>query len=578
MGRAVGIDLGTTYSVVATIENGRPRIVADAEGRHLTPSVVTLPVGGPPLVGEVARRLAANDPERTIFSIKRRMGSDYTFRADGRSYAPEDISALILRKVTADAEARLGGRIDRAVIPVPAYFNDRQRQATREAGLRAGLEVLRLLNEPTAAALAYGLERESASTVLVWDLGGGTFDISILELGEGIFEVRSVSGDTRLGGDDFDRRVMAHLAEEYRRTVGVPYPTEGAATARLREAAEAARIELSSAAVAVAVLSPSGDPAAPPLEVELTRQQLEGLTADLLQRMVLPTRQALRDAALAPADIDRVLLVGGMTRMPAVRHLAREVLGKEPYRYIDPDEVVACGAAIHAGMLPGLVDPAVLLDVLPLSLGVETQGGIVGRIIPRNTPLPASEARVFTTAADLQTSVDIHVLQGERDLAIDNISLGRMRLEGLPPAPRGACRVEVAFDADVDGLVHVTARDLASETAVRVTVVSTKDVDRQEIEWLAGEAGRNAEADRAARERVQAGIAGQNMIAAAELATAQRRRSDQELREIARAGAAPREPLVGGDAGAVASRTRELQELLARGSDRDGLLHCPIPN
>ncbi|MEK7872925.1 MAG: Hsp70 family protein, partial [Chloroflexota bacterium] len=403
MARALGIDLGTTYTVVATIEGGRPRVIPNAEGQCLTPSVVAFAPGAEPLVGEPAKRQAAANPDGTVFSIKRRMGSDYRPRIAGKEYTPQEISGFILRKARADAEKHLGERIDQAVITVPAYFNDRQRQATREAGVLAGLDVLRIINEPTAAALVYGLDREDVHTILVWDLGGGTFDISILELGEGIFEVKAVSGDTWLGGDDIDQRVMDYLAGEYKKASGADFPADAGVRQRLREAAEKAKIQLSSSPVARVRLPLPDSEASRHVEVELSRERLEGLIADLLHRMAMCAQQALDDAELAPEDIDRVILVGGATRMPAVRDLVRKLVRKEPYRYVDPDEAVAMGAAIHAGMALGMVKSVALLDVLPLSLGVETQGGLMATIIPRNTPLPVSGAHIFTTAADYQT-------------------------------------------------------------------------------------------------------------------------------------------------------------------------------
>lgn len=554
MARAIGIDLGTTYTVVATLENGKPLVIPNVQGQHLTPSVVAFSPEGTPFVGQAAKDQAAANPDRTIASIKRRMGSDQVVRIDGREHTPVEISSLILGQVKADAERYLGERIDQAVITVPAYFNDRQRQATREAGLMAGLDVIRLLSEPTATALAYGLQREDIHTVLVWDLGGGTFDVSILDLGEGIFEVRAVSGDTWLGGDDYDQRLSEYLAEEYERTWGTPFPPDTSARQRLREAAEKAKIELSSYEVALATLPLFVDGQCSderPFPLEVTRAQFEAVTADLLQRMVTPTRQALRDAGLAPQDIDRVVLAGGATRMPALRRLVRDLFGKEPYRYLNPDEVVAQGAAIQAGMLLGLVNKVVLLDVLPLSLGIETQGGLTTRIIPRNTPLPATAGHIFTTAADYQTSMDFHVLQGERELAVDNVSLGQFCLDGISPAHRGSAKVEVTFEADVDGIVHVSAVDLASENQVLVTVTSTKLLDKQEIARLAEEARSKAQEDRAKRDHIQAEIKAGSALAAAELALAsgaptcrgggpELEAAASQLREAVAAGDAPR--------------------------------------
>ena len=515
MTRAIGIDLGTTYTVVATIQDGKPEIIPNAEGQRLTPSVVCFGGAAEPLVGEPARRLGVALPERTVSSIKRRMGLVDGVYLDGTNCAPETISSLILRKVKADAERYLDEAIDRAVITVPAYFNDPQRVATKKAALLAGLEVLQIINEPTAAALAYGVDREEAHTVLVWDLGGGTFDVSILELGEGIFEVRAVSGDSGLGGDDWDARLVQFLMAEYARVSGTEFPGDPAARYRLRELAEQAKRDLSSMPVATVRMPPRGGRDTGHLELQVSRDQFEALTGDLLERLVAPSHQALADAGLSPEGIDRIILVGGSTRMPAVRQLARNVLGKEPYRYIQPDEVVAKGAAIQAGMILGLIDKAVLLDVLPLSLGVETQGGLMTRIIPRNTPLPATESHIFSTAADHQTSMDIHVLQGERELASENVSLGRFQLGDIPPAPRGVSKVEVAFDVEVDGIAQVSAQDLQSGSEVKVEIASTKSLDPGEIAHFAEEARLKATEDMAARERIQARIEAENLLAAA---------------------------------------------------------------
>ncbi|MBI4216862.1 MAG: molecular chaperone DnaK [Chloroflexi bacterium] len=517
MARAIGIDLGTTFTVAATIQGGRPQIVPNRQGQRLTPSVVAFTEAGEALVGQPARESAARNPQGAIFSVKRIMGSGRQVSAGGGLYTPQEVSSFILKQVRADAEAALRERIDRAVITVPAYFNDRQRQATREAARLAGLEVQKIINEPTAAALAYGLARDEAHSILVWDLGGGTFDVSILELGEGIFEVRAVSGDSHLGGDDIDALVAAHLAEEYKKAYGIDLPQDAVMTFRLREAAERAKIQLSSAHTARVSLPLALSQGGRPLEVELTRTRLEEMAAALMRRMETCTGQALADAGLAPGDIDRVLLVGGATRMPAVRDLARRMLGKEPYRSINPDEVVALGAAIQSGMLLGQVEKAVLLDVLPLSLGVETQGGLMARLIPRNTPLPAAGARLFTTAADYQASMDIHVLQGERELAGDNISLGRFELAGLPSAPRGMARVEVAFHVDGDGLLHISATDLLTEGEMMVRMASAL-LHPQEVEHLLETAHHHSEADRASRRVVEARLEAERVAAAAELA------------------------------------------------------------
>jgi len=567
MTRAIGIDLGTYFSEVASLENGRPKVIPNAEGQHCTPSVVAFTQGEELLVGQTAKLQAAANPQKTVTSIKRRMGSRYKVSIDGRKYTPQEVSSFILRKLRDDAEDHLGEGIDKAVITVPAYFNDRQRQATKEGGILAGLDVLGLLNEPTAAALAYGLDREDVHTILVWDLGAGTFDVSILELGEGIFEVRAVSGDNQLGGDDFTRRVIDHLASHYQKMYGSPFPDEPEAWERLSEEAEKAKIRLCYSPVAQVTLpflasSPEGPRH---LKTDLTREQFKALTADLVERLVTPTRQALKDAELTPEGIDRVILSGGGCLMPSVRELAREMLGREPYRYIDPFTVVAQGAAIYAGMLLGQVEKVVLLDVLPLSLGIETQGGIVARIIPRNTTLPASEAQVFTTAADYQTSMDVHVLQGERALTVDNISLGQFQLAGLPPARRGVPKAEVAFEVDVDGLVHVSAKDLLTENEVKVKVASTKLLDPEEIDRLKEEAQRNEEQDKEKRARILAGIEADNAIAAAELALEELAGplSDPHVQQILSAIGRVKKALTSGIIEEIRRRCKELRQLLA---------------
>ena len=566
MTRAIGIDLGTTYTVIAVIENGQPKIIPNAEGQRLTPSVVSFTEDGRPLAGQLAKRQASANPERTVFSVKRRMGSDYKVNIGEREYTPQEISNLILRKVKSDAEQYLGERIEKAVITVPAYFNDCQRQATKEAGIIAGLDVIRIINEPTAAALAYGLNREDIRTVLVWDLGGGTFDVSVLELDESIFEVRAVSGSTWLGGDDYDQRLTEHLAEQYRETYGTDFPRDGADKQRLREAAERAKIDLSERSSTSIYLPFIGgnSVAFSHLETTLTIEKFQELTRDLLQKLVGPTQQALADAELKPQDINRVVLVGGATRMPAVHELACQLLGKEPYQSINPDEVVALGAAIQAGMLLGVVDKAVLLDVLPLSLGIETQRGLFARIIHRNTPLPASESRIFTTADDNQTSVDIHVLQGERELAMDNLSLGQFQLPDIPPLPRGTPKIEVAFDVDVDGIVHVSANDLLTENSQSVKIVSSKGLSPLEIQRMIEESETSADEDRRKRGLVEAGIEADSAICAAEMLMEELHKSRTEAlaQEVWRAVLDVKEALASGQSGEIRRQSAELRKLL----------------
>jgi len=566
MTRAIGIDLGTTYTVVGVIENSQPKIIPNAEGQPLTPSVVSFAKDGQPLAGQLARRQASANPERTVFSIKRRMGSDYRVTIGEREYTPQELSSLILRKVKADAEHYLGERIEKAVITVPAYFNDHQRQATKEAGIIAGLDVIRIISEPTAAALAYGLNREDIRTILVWDLGGGTFDVSVLQLDEGIFEVRAVSGNTWLGGDDYDQMLTEYLAEQYRETYGTDFPRDGANGQRLREAAERAKIGLSErSSTSIYLPFVSGDSGAPThLQATLTREKLQELTRDLLQKLVGPTRQALADAELKPQDIDRVILVGGATRMPAVQELARQLLGKEPYQRINPDEVVALGAAIQAGMLLGVINQTILLDVLPLSLGIETQRGLFARIIHRNTPLPASESRIFTTADDNQTSVDIHVLQGERELAINNLSLGQFQLDDIPPLPRGTPKIEVSFDVDLDGIVHVSAIDLLTENTQSLRVVSPKGLSPLEIQRMIEEAETSAEEDRRKRELVEAGIEADNAIRAADtlMEELHESRAESLAQEVWRAVLKVKETLASAQSDEIRARSAELRELL----------------
>ncbi|KXG78521.1 Chaperone protein DnaK [Fervidicola ferrireducens] len=506
MGRIIGIDLGTTNSVAAYIEGGQPVIIPNAEGSRLTPSVVAFTKDGQRLVGQMAKRQAILNPERTVISIKRHMGTDYKVNIDGKLYTPQEISAMILQKIKQDAEAYLGEKITQAVITVPAYFTDSQRQATKDAGRIAGLEVLRIINEPTAAALAYGLDKENDQTILVFDLGGGTFDVSILELGDGVFEVKATSGNNRLGGDDFDQRIIDYIAEEFLKEHGIDLRKDRMALQRLKEAAEKAKIELSSMLeTTISLPFITADASGPKhIEMTLTRAKFEELTRDLVEATLGPTEQALKDAGLRPEDIDKVILVGGSTRIPAVQEAIRRFLGKEPHKGVNPDEVVAMGAAIQAGVLAGEVKDVVLLDVTPLSLGIETLGGVFTKIIERNTTIPVSRSQIFTTAADNQTTVDIHVLQGERPMAADNVTLGRFQLTGIPPAPRGVPRIEVKFDIDVNGIVHVSAKDLGTGKEQKITITSSTNLTEEEIQRMIRDAEKYAEEDRKRKEKVEA--------------------------------------------------------------------------
>ena len=499
--KVIGIDLGTTNSCVAVMEGGEAVVIPNAEGGRTTPSVVGISKNGERLVGQIAKRQAVANPDRTVVSIKRRMGTDFQVKIDDKSYKPQEISAMILQKLKTDAEGYLGEKITQAVITVPAYFTDAQRQATKDAGIIAGLEVLRIINEPTAAALSYGLDKGEDHTILVFDLGGGTFDVSILELGEGVFQVKATSGNNRLGGDDFDERVMNWLAENFKRENGIDLRNDRLALQRLKEAAEKAKVELSGVTTSNISLpfitAVNGEPRH--LDATLTRAKFDELTADLVEATVGPTKRALADAGLEPKDIDKVIMVGGSARTPAVQDMVRKVLGKEPFKGVNPDEVVALGAAIQAGVLVGDVKNIVLLDVTPLSLGVETLGGVFDRIIDRNTTIPSAKKKTYSTAADSQTSVEIHVLQGERPMAADNITLGRFHLDGSPPAPRGIPQIEVTFDIDANGIVHVSAKDLGTGKEQKITITSSHLKDN-EIERMMKEAEGHAEEDRQRRE------------------------------------------------------------------------------
>lgn len=505
MAKVIGIDLGTTNSCVSVMEGGEPVVIPNPEGSRITPSVVGFSKNGERLIGQIAKRQAVSNPDGTVSSIKRHMGTAHKVTIEGKDYTPQEISAMILQKLKSDAEAYLGEKVTQAVITVPAYFSDSQRQATKDAGAIAGLEVLRIINEPTAAALAYGMDKGNDHTILVFDLGGGTFDVSILELGDGVFEVKATSGNNKLGGDDFDERVMNWLVAEFKKEQGIDLINDRMAMQRLKEAAEKAKIELSGVLTTnINLPFITADQTGPKhLDINLTRAKFDELTADLVEATMGPTRQALSDAGLSAKDIDKVILVGGSTRIPAVQEAIKKSLGKEPHKGVNPDECVAVGAAIQAGVLVGEVKDVLLLDVTPLSLGIETLGGVFTKIIDRNTTIPTSKSQTFSTAADNQPSVDIHVLQGEREMASYNKTLGRFELSGIPPAPRGVPRIEVTFDIDANGIVHVSAKDLGTGKEQKITITSSGGLDKEEVERMVKEAESHAAEDKQRKEEVE---------------------------------------------------------------------------
>lgn len=503
--KTIGIDLGTTNSCVAVMENGEPVVIANAEGARTTPSVVAFQKDGERLVGQVAKRQAVSNPDRTVSSIKRHMGSDYKVNIDGKSYTPQEISAMILTKLKKDAESYLGGTVTDAVITCPAYFTDSQRQATKDAGKIAGLNVLRIINEPTAAALAYGLDKEGKTQkVIIYDLGGGTFDVSIMEIGDGVFEVLATNGNNMLGGDDFDKRIMDYLVSEFKAKEGIDLSGDKLAMQRLKEAAEKAKIELSGMSKTnINLPFITADATGPKhLDVDLTKQKFDALTKDLVEATVEPLKKAMADAKLSYSDIDKVVLVGGSTRIPAVIEEVRKITGKEPFKGINPDECVAIGAAIQAGVLSGEVKDVLLLDVTPLSLGIETLGGVCTKLIERNTTIPVKKSQVFSTAADNQTQVDIHILQGEREFAKDNKTLGRFELTGIAPAPRGVPQIEVTFDIDANGIVNVSAKDMGTGKSQNITITSSSNLSEADIDKAVKEAKQYEEEDKKRKEAV----------------------------------------------------------------------------
>ncbi|AGC69003.1 chaperone protein DnaK [Thermoclostridium stercorarium subsp. stercorarium DSM 8532] len=564
MPKVIGIDLGTTNSCVAVMEGGEPVVIPNAEGNRTTPSVVAFSKTGERLVGQVAKRQAITNPERTIISIKRKMGTNTRIKIDDKEYTPPEISAMILQKLKADAEAYLGEKVTQAVITVPAYFNDAQRQATKDAGRIAGLEVLRIINEPTAAALAYGLDKEHDQKILVFDLGGGTFDVSILEIGDGVFEVLATSGNNHLGGDDFDQRIIDWMAEEFKKETGIDLRTDKMAAQRLKEAAEKAKIELSSVtSTNINLPFITADASGPKhLDMTLTRAKFEELIADLIEKTMEPTRRALEDAGLSPADIDKVLLVGGSTRVPAVQEAVRKYLGKEPFKGINPDECVAIGAAIQAAVLSGEVKDLLLLDVTPLSLGIETLGGVFTKLIERNTTIPTKKSQIFTTAADGQTSVDIRVYQGEREIAAENKLLGNFQLTGIPPAPRGVPQIEVTFDIDANGIVHVSAKDLGTGNEQKITITASSNLSEEEIQRAIKDAEKYAEEDKKRKELIEAKNNADSMIYQTEktlrelgdkVDAADKSRIETELNNL-------REVVKGNDAAAIKAATEKLSQ------------------